>query len=945
MELELGARVAFGAGKSGIVRFVGETDFASGEWVGLELERPEGKNNGELNGRVYFTCEPNHGLFVKKSMVRSVLPSSSSKAPASRTLSGMSSRVSGISGSSIPTSRSTGSSRLSTPKQRASGMSNRASVSTASGARTRQSLDRHLSMNANAMPGSATTSDEELTEARARGSKLEEELEQKNREVEQLRQSVAIMKQTATAHTEKIKLLKQHGVAQEKQNEEVGAKLEHVDADGDETMEEGENADMSLSMQDELAQQVAIIRSEAAEHVRTVRAELEDHISELQNEHREQLEKLRHENALQVSEMKALETEVAQQKARIAVFTAAEQKKAEDVALAVAKVSSGARKVETLEKQVAELQGVIEMMSLEKETIEMDKEIAEEHVEELQQEVEKLKAAMALSATTASVFSEGSCASAGDLMDENKKLRAAVKMLHERSSEEKAELSKKLRQAQRENAELVSLREEVEELTTTKKQLESETEELKELLDIANAYETMVEDLTEKNLTLGEKLAELETTVQSFDSIFSETDQQILRIRLTLGRIAGKSDILLQQYQKYLDAVTLSRPSDSQQDDDKETGVSTATVTFEQLVLGEKFAAVSCQAKEDLFMLECHLTTKDEFTQGCAALTTSPTAALENVLDAALSAVSEGALLGHARRGGDVASLYNRLVQTLEEWHLDRVTQVASALESESFGARCAVVKLRSRKNAAKLAFSISSMVTFLHTTKSLVASSEMANDEQSTAWRTELVPVVDKCLGELLSVLNLAQLIYRRAEIDLATSDDDLDGMIAAAKERLEKVLGADAGWTRRMAPRKKAAWLTQSLVEVATLSRHVKAQLALPRLVDLKQSASCTGASAHDQLITEKLEQSRLQRDVRALRERVGSAMREHGWSQDIAHAIRRGENVFGWQAPETERPHVLLGRVKLGHKVHATDEVQCVPLVLNRSQVKHLSHALVC
>ncbi|KAI9912407.1 hypothetical protein PsorP6_005470 [Peronosclerospora sorghi] len=65
---------------------------------------------------------------------------------------------------------------------------------------------------------------------------------------------------------------------------------------------------------------------------------------------------------------------------------------------------------------------------------------------------------------------------------------------------------------------------------------------------------------------------------------------------------------------------------------------------------------------------------------------------LENVLDVALSAVSEGALLGHARRGGDVASLYDRLVQTLEEWLLGRVTQVASDLVSERFGARCAVV-------------------------------------------------------------------------------------------------------------------------------------------------------------------------------------------------------------------------------------------------------------
>lgn len=69
MDVTVGCRVAYALGKSGIVRYIGPTDVAQGEWVGIELDKPEGKNNGELNGRVYFTCEPNHGLFVKKTMV------------------------------------------------------------------------------------------------------------------------------------------------------------------------------------------------------------------------------------------------------------------------------------------------------------------------------------------------------------------------------------------------------------------------------------------------------------------------------------------------------------------------------------------------------------------------------------------------------------------------------------------------------------------------------------------------------------------------------------------------------------------------------------------------------------------------------------------------------------------------------------------------------------
>lgn len=49
----------------GIVRFVGPTEFATGEWVGIELEGPHGKNNGSVNGKRYFECPPEHGIFLR----------------------------------------------------------------------------------------------------------------------------------------------------------------------------------------------------------------------------------------------------------------------------------------------------------------------------------------------------------------------------------------------------------------------------------------------------------------------------------------------------------------------------------------------------------------------------------------------------------------------------------------------------------------------------------------------------------------------------------------------------------------------------------------------------------------------------------------------------------------------------------------------------------------
>ncbi|KAJ2324760.1 hypothetical protein IWW51_003123, partial [Coemansia sp. RSA 2702] len=57
-------------GNRGIVRFSGPTDFASGKWFGVELERALGKNDGSVQGKRYFECAPGHGVFVRSSQVK-----------------------------------------------------------------------------------------------------------------------------------------------------------------------------------------------------------------------------------------------------------------------------------------------------------------------------------------------------------------------------------------------------------------------------------------------------------------------------------------------------------------------------------------------------------------------------------------------------------------------------------------------------------------------------------------------------------------------------------------------------------------------------------------------------------------------------------------------------------------------------------------------------------
>ena len=62
--LVVGNRVSTANGM-GSVRFVGTTAFAPGKWIGVELDNPTGKNNGSVQGKVYFSCRDGYGVFVR----------------------------------------------------------------------------------------------------------------------------------------------------------------------------------------------------------------------------------------------------------------------------------------------------------------------------------------------------------------------------------------------------------------------------------------------------------------------------------------------------------------------------------------------------------------------------------------------------------------------------------------------------------------------------------------------------------------------------------------------------------------------------------------------------------------------------------------------------------------------------------------------------------------
>ncbi|KFP71891.1 Centrosome-associated protein 350, partial [Acanthisitta chloris] len=63
-DFNVGDRVLVSQVQPGTLRFKGLTKFAKGFWAGVELDEPEGNNNGTYDGIKYFECEDRHGIFA-----------------------------------------------------------------------------------------------------------------------------------------------------------------------------------------------------------------------------------------------------------------------------------------------------------------------------------------------------------------------------------------------------------------------------------------------------------------------------------------------------------------------------------------------------------------------------------------------------------------------------------------------------------------------------------------------------------------------------------------------------------------------------------------------------------------------------------------------------------------------------------------------------------------
>ena len=53
------------ARRRGVIKFIGNTSFKPGWWIGIHYDEPVEKNDGSVVGTRYYTCPAKYGAFVK----------------------------------------------------------------------------------------------------------------------------------------------------------------------------------------------------------------------------------------------------------------------------------------------------------------------------------------------------------------------------------------------------------------------------------------------------------------------------------------------------------------------------------------------------------------------------------------------------------------------------------------------------------------------------------------------------------------------------------------------------------------------------------------------------------------------------------------------------------------------------------------------------------------
>jgi dynactin 1 len=194
-------------------------------------------------------------------------------------------------------------------------------------------------------------------------------------------------------------------------------------------------------------------------------------------------------------------------------------------------LKESAARFEEIENIQAEHDVVVEMATLDREMAEETAEVLKTELEALKQRTEELELEVEVlreeNAELGSEMSPEEKTSQGWLQMErnNERLREALLRLRDMTQQTESELRDEIKSLEVDVRELVSVKEHYDAAKEKLAQSEALVEDLRQQLDNALGAEDMIEELTERNMSMNEQIEELKATIEDLESLKELNDE------------------------------------------------------------------------------------------------------------------------------------------------------------------------------------------------------------------------------------------------------------------------------------------------------------------------------------------------------------------------------------------------------------------------------------
>lgn len=187
---------------------------------------------------------------------------------------------------------------------------------------------------------------------------------------------------------------------------------------------------------------------------------------------------------------------------------------------------------EDIERQLAELNDHVEILSLDKEFAEEKAEAATEELQALKDRVEEMELDLEVQREENARYEQGptddtdrSSVAFIQLEKQNERLKEALVRLRDLTAETDAEQKQRIAEQERELRSLDELQASYESVSSKLQTSEALLEDLKMQLDDALGAEEMLEQLTERNMSLTEKATEMRNAIEELEALKELNDE------------------------------------------------------------------------------------------------------------------------------------------------------------------------------------------------------------------------------------------------------------------------------------------------------------------------------------------------------------------------------------------------------------------------------------